>query len=85
MVLTQGQRVQFFTLYDREGDPPNQLNPSNSNRLNHVTRTALPKKPENRRPGCGSFALPNRKGLEIGRETPRGPINRLHVAQRSAQ
>lgn len=36
---------------------PNQLNVSISERLNHVTLTALSKQPADRFPGCGSFAL----------------------------
>ena len=37
--------------------PPNQLNQSISERLNRVTLTALAKMPEDRFPGCGTFAL----------------------------
>ena len=58
--------------------PPNQLNSSIPERLNHVTLTALAKNPGDRFPGCGSFALAIAGA--VPQRPPRVPENTLKFA-----
>lgn len=54
--------------------PPRQLNSSISDRLNHVTMTALAKNPEDRFAGCGSFALAIAGAVTQAPQMPPGAV-----------
>lgn len=60
-----------------EPKPPRELNPEIPERLNRVMLTALAKRPEDRFPGCGSFALAIEGAVAV-------PVAHTAVAERAA-
>jgi len=60
--------------------PPNQLNSSIPERLNHVTLTALAKNPEDRFAGCGSFALAIEGAVPRPQPQPPAPTHEVSRA-----